>query len=230
MLISEVYCSRQGEGLYTGTSSIFLRTSGCNLRCGFCDTPFASWHPEGGSLSVDEIVERVQMLAEHGQHVVITGGEPMLPREITVLCRELSGLGHPITVETAGTIYRELDCELMSISPKLSNSDPEPGRAGQWYRKHQAARYRPDTVRQLMEQYNYQLKFVVERPEDLPEIREYLERVQPYDASRVMLMPEGVEVAELDQRRQWLKPMCEQAGFTYCPRQQIYWYGNRRGT
>jgi 7-carboxy-7-deazaguanine synthase len=58
MRIAEIFQSRQGEGLLTGTPSVFIRTSGCNLRCWFCDTPYTSWQPEGEDLSVDEIMRR----------------------------------------------------------------------------------------------------------------------------------------------------------------------------
>ena len=56
MRIAEIYLSIQGEGLLTGTESVFVRASGCNLRCRFCDTPYTSWFPEGDDLSVDEIL------------------------------------------------------------------------------------------------------------------------------------------------------------------------------
>ena len=230
MLISEIYRSRQGEGILTGTPSVFVRTSGCNLRCGFCDTPFASWEPEGKTLSIDQIVGRIDSLAEGAEHVVVTGGEPMLPREIGELCQEISRAGFHITIETAGTIFRELSCELISISPKTSNSDPDPARAGEWLAKHQAARHRPDVVRQLLQTFEYQLKFVVDEPADIDEILEYLKQVKPIDHSCVMLMPEGINLALLQRRAQWLIPLCEQHGFTFCPRQHIEWYGNKRGT
>ena len=149
MLISEIYQSRQGEGLLTGTPSVFVRTSGCNLRCGFCDTPFASWEPVGDQMSISEIIDKVHLSAkpddpENGdsqsRHVVLTGGEPMLQREVVQLCKEIKSAGFHITIETAGTIFHQLDCDLMSISPKLSNSDPQPSRAGEWLAKHQSKR------------------------------------------------------------------------------------------
>ena len=230
MLISEIYRSRQGEGLLTGTPSVFLRTSGCNLRCGFCDTPFASWNPEGEPYSIAEIIEQVQAVSDQARHVVLTGGEPMLPREINELCQELHALGYHLTIETAGTIFRKLSCDLMSVSPKLSNSDPEVGRAGEWLEKHRSRRHRPDVVRQLIEEYEYQLKFVIDVPEDLDEIQDFLAELQIASASRVLLMPEGTEKFELEQRAQWLEPLCERLGFTYCPRKHIQWYGNKRGT
>jgi 7-carboxy-7-deazaguanine synthase len=230
MLISEIYRSRQGEGLLSGTPSVFVRTSGCNLRCDFCDTPFASWHPEGKLLSVQQIVRQTHASAENARHVVVTGGEPMLPRGINELCQEIHRSEFHITIETAGTIYRDLPCDLMSISPKFSNSDPQEGRAGEWRKKHQSTRYRPEIVNQLIEQYEFQLKFVVDVPTDLDEILRYLDQLKPVDPARVLLMPQGVDLIELDKRAQWLEPLSHDHGFTYCPRRHIQWYGNQRGT
>jgi len=230
MLISEIYRSRQGEGFLTGTPSVFVRTSGCNLRCGFCDTPFASWNPEGDQYSISEVVEQVQVLADGARHIVLTGGEPMLPREIGELCREFRALDFHLTIETAGTLYRDLACDLMSVSPKLSNSDPDASRAGEWLKKHQSRRHRPDVVRQLIQKYEYQLKFVVNSPRDLDEIKDYLDELESATPARVLLMPQGIELAELEDRAQWLAPLCAVHGFTFCPRRHIEWFGNKRGT
>ena len=116
----------QGEGLLTGTPSVFVRASGCNLRCWFCDTPYASWTPEGEDLSVDEILAQVER--HDCRHVVITGGEPMLFAELIPLTAALRAAGRHITIETAGTLYLPVQCDLMSISPKLANSTPPPAR------------------------------------------------------------------------------------------------------
>ncbi len=240
MLISEIYSSRQGEGRLTGTPSVFVRTSGCNLRCRFCDTPFASWSPEGETLTVQQIVERV--LLESGEpdrsfrHIVLTGGEPMLQRDVEELCLRFNELGFHMTIETAGTIYRDLCCDLMSISPKFANSTPSIEQAGTWRQKHEATRHQPETVRQLMNQYEYQLKFVVDHPDDLVEIRSFLNDLNPHwesnanIKSRVMFMPQGIDLADLQAREVWLKPLCDQWGVVFCPRKHIQWYGNRRGT
>ena len=80
MKISELFYSIQGEGKLTGVPSVFVRASGCNLRCTWCDTPYASWEPEGENFSVAQIVERV--IAFPARHVVLTGGEPMMMPEI----------------------------------------------------------------------------------------------------------------------------------------------------
>ena len=266
MFISEIYHSRQGEGFLTGTPSVLVRTSGCNLRCGFCDTPFASWKPEGKRLTVPEIVQGVRRTtltalppmqrqptgkdspmndfssggfdfsqdknssSQATRHVILTGGEPMMQRDIVELCAALNVAKFHITMETAGTIDHKLDCDLMSISPKLSNSDPEVVRAGEWLEKHQQARHRPEVVRQLIQRHQYQLKFVVSHPSDLDEILVYLDAVGDFDPKRVLLMPEGIKQDDLGQREQWLAPLCEQHGFKLCRRLHIAWYGNLRRT
>jgi len=230
MLISEIYRSLQGEGLLTGTPSVFVRTSGCNLRCGFCDTPFASWEPVGEQMSVTEIVQRFQSNADGAKHVVVTGGEPMLPREIVELCSELHQSNFHITIETAGTIYRDLKCDLISISPKFSNSDPDENRAGEWRRKHQQARNRPEIVQQLISEHDYQLKFVVDVPTDIDEISSYVNQLTGVEPTQVLLMPQGIEQHELEARQVWLEPICLELGFKFCPRKHIEWYGNKRGT
>lgn len=230
MFISEIYHSRQGEGLLTGTPSVFVRTSGCNLRCGFCDTPFASWQPEGKSFTVAQVLEQIKLARKDAQHVVITGGEPMIARELDLLCHALKARSFHITIETAGTVERELECDLMSISPKFANSDPDPGRAGEWLEKHRQTRFRPEVVRQLISRFPFQLKFVVDRPSDVEEILEYLDLVGPVEQSRVLVMPQGVDLPTLRDKEAWLIPFCEAHRFVFCPRKHIEWYGNTRGT
>ena len=118
----------------------------------------------------------------------------------------------------------------MSISPKFSNSDPGEDRAGEWRKKHQSTRRRPEVVNRLIENYEFQLKFVVDVPADMGEILSYLDELGTIDPARVLLMPQGVDWAELEQRAQWLEPLCRVNGFTFCQRKHIQWFGNRRGT
>ena len=228
LFICELYESVQGEGLLTGTPSIFIRTSGCNLRCQFCDTPFSSWNPEGESVPGEEIVRKC--LAMESRHVVLTGGEPMLQPAIEPLTRELSANGFHLTIETAGTVDRDVRCDLMSISPKMSNSTPAPERAGPWSQRHNQQRDRPQVISALIDRYACQVKFVVDSPSDVDEIVAYLERFPQIDRQRVLLMPQGTDAGELAEKEAWIRPLCEQRGFRYCPRMHIVWYGNRRGT
>jgi 7-carboxy-7-deazaguanine synthase len=228
MRIAEIYQSRQGEGLLTGTDSVFVRASGCNLRCWFCDTPFASWQPEGEDLSVDEILARVEDL--RADHVVLTGGEPMLFAELVPLAEQLRRLGKHITIETAGTLYLPVACDLMSISPKLSNSMPPADRDPRWHARHERSRHAPEVIRRLISEYSYQVKFVVDQPADLAEIDQYLAQFAEVDPTRVLLMPQGTDVSTLANHAHWLEPACRQAGYQYCPRKQIEWFGLTRGT
>ncbi|MBX3412936.1 MAG: 7-carboxy-7-deazaguanine synthase QueE [Pirellulales bacterium] len=227
MKIAEIYASVQGEGFLTGTPSIFVRTSGCNLRCTFCDTPYTSWTPEGEELSLDDILARVEPLTE--QHAVITGGEPMLYAELVSLAAELRRRGKHITIETAGTLDLPIECDLMSISPKLSNSTPTAERDARWHVRHEHSRHVPEVIRRLTRDYAYQLKFVIDRPEDCDEVERYLEEFPAVDRRRVLLMPQGVDLPQLHARQLWLEPYAERHGYTYCPRRHIEWYGFVRG-
>lgn len=228
MRIAEIFRSVQGEGFLTGTESVFVRASGCNLRCWFCDTRYASWHPTGEDKSVHDIVQTV--LAHELEHVVITGGEPMLFAELIPLCERLRHHGRHITVETAGTLYLPLHCDLMSISPKLSNSLPVTGVHPRWHRRHDRTRQAPGVIRKLLRRYAYQIKFVVDQPSDLSEIDDYLTQFPEIDIDAVMLMPQGTDPEQLAAVQAWLEPFCRQRGLRFCPRRQVEWFGLVPGT
>ncbi len=228
MHIAEIFKSVQGEGYLTGTESVFVRVSGCNLRCGYCDTPYASWRPEGESLAVETVISRVTQLA--ADHVVLTGGEPMLFAELVPLAAELRRLKRHITIETAGTRFQPVECDLMSISPKLSNSTPSWGENPDWARRHEQTRHAPDVIRRLVASYCYQFKFVVESLAACQEVERYLADFPEIDRSRVMLMPEGTELSVLAERAVWLTRYCEDRALAYCPRRHIEWFGLVRGT
>jgi 7-carboxy-7-deazaguanine synthase len=226
--IAELFQSRQGEGFLTGQESVFIRASGCNLRCWFCDTPYASWRPEGEDRSVAEIVAAVAEFA--CRHVVITGGEPMLFAELVELTERLKEQGKHITIETAGTRYLKVRCDLMSISPKLAGSGPRDARHAAWAIVHERRRQRNDVVRRLTRDYHYQIKFVIDVPEDLGEVERYLAELRHVDRARVLLMPQGVDAEELQRKAGWIEPYCREQKLHYCPRRQIEWFGLVRGT
>lgn len=250
MRIAEIFRSIQGEGRLTGTDSIFVRTSGCNLRCGYCDTPYASWTPEGEDLPVATILGRIdrlrqsespvrqafQLIPEADQpkpppptHIVLTGGEPMLFAELIPLSASLRAQGWHITIETSGTLYLPVACDLMSISPKLSNSAPSPEFDTQWTWRHARNRHVPDVIRQLTTEYDYQLKFVIDQVEDCREVDTYLAEFPEIEHGRVMLMPQGIDAQSLAEKSAWLEPYCIERGFHFCPRRQIEWFGAERG-
>jgi 7-carboxy-7-deazaguanine synthase len=227
MKISEVFASIQGEGVLSGVPSLFIRMSGCNLRCHWCDTPYTSWAPDGEDWSLDRIMDWVSGRPEY-RHVVLTGGEPMIQPELPDLARRLGDAGLHLTVETAGTVYVDLRCDLMSISPKLANSTPWEKDGGRWAAAHERLRINGDALRRLTENYDFQLKFVTGDPADVDEIRE-VSAICGAAPERVLLMPEGRTAAELRERAGWVVELCKAHGYRYCPRLHIELYGDRRG-
>lgn len=226
MRIAELFYSLQGEGMLIGTPSVFVRTSGCNLRCVWCDTPYTSWTPEGEELSVEEIAAYVR--AHSTGYVVVTGGEPMIAPEIVALTGRLRELGQHITIETAGTVCAPVACDLMSISPKLANSTPWEREGGRWAATHNRLRLQRPVLRRLMTNYSYQLKFVIAAPGDLEEVRALVAELGA-EPSRVVLMAEGTEPELLRERGRWLAEICKQEGFRFTPRLHIELWGHQRG-
>jgi 7-carboxy-7-deazaguanine synthase len=220
--ISEIFYSLQGEGGLVGMPSIFVRTSGCNLRCGWCDTPYTSWNPEGEEMTVDAIMAATRKYA--ASHVVVTGGEPMIAPGIGELTARLKRAGMHVTIETAGTVFTDVQCDLLSISPKLSNSTPE----GQFAAQHERLRIQPETLTRLMAAHDYQLKFVIAEKSDLVEIRSL---VKTLGAPRrnVILMPEGIDINVLRERTTWVAELCKTEGYRFTPRLHVELYGNKRG-
>lgn len=229
--IAETFVSLQGEGSRLGSPSFFIRAAGCNLRCVWCDTPYASWNPVGESR---EIVDLLEEAVQSGcTDIVLTGGEPMIFDAIEPLAAGLNRLGKHITIETAGTVFRELECDLISISPKLANSAPPAGTPNNWHARHDKLRLQPEVLQRLISRYDYQLKFVVcpENGErDLNEILEILALLPEVDRGKVYLMPEGTDAEVLRERQKALVPICLQHGLRLAPRLQIELFGNRRGT
>lgn len=228
MRLSEIFYSIQGEGMLAGVPSVFIRTSGCNLRCVWCDTPYTSWEPEGRGWPLEKILRKVKSYSAH--HIVLTGGEPMLAPEIGGLAGELKKLGYHVTVETAATIFKPIACDLMSLSPKLSNSTPWKRAGGRFAGMHEGKRLNIAVIRQLLARYEYQLKFVVEHPEDFSEIGVLLEQLPPVEPWRVLIMPQGTQVAALQKKGKWIAELCKSHGYRFAPRLHIQLFGNRRGT
>ena len=223
MRISEIFYSVQGEGSLAGVPSVFVRTTGCNLRCSWCDTPYTSWKPEGEEIPIDAIVDRVGAYPA-ARHVVITGGEPMIANGIVALSQRFRALGMHITFETAGTVFAPVACDLMSISPKLGNSTP----VGVFHDMHEKLRLQPDVLHRLIREYDYQLKFVVAAETDLVELKAIVKTLGA-PADRVILMPEGIERDVLSERGVWIAELCKTNGYRFGPRLHVYLYGNKRG-
>ncbi|GJM18241.1 MAG: 7-carboxy-7-deazaguanine synthase [Phycisphaeraceae bacterium] len=230
--ISETFVSVQGEGKLTGVASWFCRVAGCNLRCGWCDTPYASWDPVGEKRPVADLVAEARDAGVG--HAVLTGGEPMIFAPLAQLSRGLADAGIHVTIETAGTAWLDgLVCDLMSTSPKLANSTPtddprDP--TGAWAKRHEQRRLQPETLSRLLASFpDRQLKFVVTSPADLPEIDALLATITGWSADDVILMPEGVTVPDPESIA-WVVEACQSRGWRYGHRLHIQLFGNTRGT
>jgi 7-carboxy-7-deazaguanine synthase len=236
--INELFASLQGEGELAGVPSVFVRTSGCNLRCWFCDSYHTSWEPTHAWMGIDEVVAAVR---EHEQidHVVLTGGEPMLHEESVTLLARLADLGYHTTVETNGTIHREAPIDLASVSPKLASSTPtaerDPKGDGEWADRHDERRIDHEALAALVEDYDHQLKFVVTGEADLPEIEALLADLRdvasvPVADEDVLLMPEGQTREELDERRVAVAELAAERGYRYTPRLHVDLWNDAPGT
>jgi 7-carboxy-7-deazaguanine synthase len=234
--INECFVSRQGEGKLTGTPSAFVRLDGCNLRCWFCDTPYASWQPDGQFRTLDAVLQWIAGTST--KHVVLTGGEPLLPLQVVPLCRRIREAGWHLTIETAGTVDREVECDLLSLSPKLSRSTPtldrfpthHPVMAQRWIDAHQRRRWQPQVIQALIHRaLDYQIKFVLDDPSECSEIERAVAELE-LPAENVWIMPQAATPKELASQSEWVRDWCQRAGYHFCDRVHLKWYGATRGT
>lgn len=223
----ELYCSLQGEGALVGLPSVFVRFAGCPFRCRWCDTPYAWDYADGADLTPERIVEQVGRW--RCRFVVVTGGEPMAnpdlsPRPgLVELTHRLRAAGKHVTIETAGVVFiPDLACDLMSISPKLPNA----GSAA----RHEAPEPTVEVLNRLIDTYAYQLKFVIESPRDLSEVRRIVDRLDGVRADRVMLMPQASTQEEFLERAPMVGTLCKGTGFRFGDRLHILLWDNLRGT
>jgi 7-carboxy-7-deazaguanine synthase len=223
MRVSEIFYSLQGEGMLVGTPSVFVRLAGCPFRCRWCDTAYAWDFAAGQELDPDQIAAQINLWP--CRFVVLTGGEPMTGPDLAVrpglvdLSHRLQAAGKHITVETSGVLFvPDLACDLISISPKLANAGT-----------HQADRLDLETIRRLIGAYPYQLKFVVESPEDVEEVRQMLGRLGDLDPTRVMLMPQASTAEELLRRSPAIAEACKQTGLRFGQRLHLLLWGPQRG-
>jgi 7-carboxy-7-deazaguanine synthase len=229
MRLSEIFFSLQGEGKLLGVPSVFIRASGCNLRCTWCDTPYASWNPEGENFTVDQIIEKVAL--HPAKHVVVTGGEPMIMPDIVELCAALKSRDLHVTMETAATVFAPAQIDLASLSPKLANSTPHERDGGRFAVAHEKNRINIPVIQQFIDASpDFQLKFVISSESDLNEIRAILVQLKNWTPADVLLMPEGIDAATLQARSAWIGEICKREGFRFCPRLHVLLYGNTRGT
>jgi 7-carboxy-7-deazaguanine synthase len=226
MRIAEIFYSVQGEGMLVGMPSVFVRTSGCNLRCSFCDTPYTSWNPEGNNQSIEGIVEQVKQ--NRTRHVVITGGEPLIAPEMEELCQRLQSAGYHLTIETAATVFKPLAADLMSLSPKLANSTP--GVETGWAERHERDRINLPVIQNFLDRYPCQFKFVMDQPSDIVEVERILGQLKRVNRELVFLMPQALDAATVAEKGRWIAELCKTHGYRLGSRLHIDLWGHTRGT
>lgn len=240
--IVDLHTCIQGEGRCAGIPHILIRFTGCNLNCMFsewiCDTAYASWLPEHGKYSLQDIIDIVD---ENPQikYALITGGEPTIHPE---LLKEVIGIlknyDFFVALETNGTKFVDCDLDLVTISPKLTNSIPVVGTmianeivqrlaSQENHDKQVNNRYKPDQLLQWMNHRSYQFKFVCTTDAQLREISA-IQKELDIPRERIYLMPEGVTNEQLQRRRPWLIEQCIAYGYNYTDRLHIVAYDNKR--
>lgn len=260
----------QGEGKYSGVPSIFIRLNGCNLRCSFknpygsatiCDTPYTSHNPENKeSEDVDNFIESISYnLSEWTgvNHIVITGGEPMLQQDAIIeLIKGINKMTDrkiTYTIETNGTINPKQEMydliDLWSVSPKLSNSCYFIGNekvSATMQKTHNEIRLNFEALHNIYEfGKDCQFKFVWTGKECEDEINYIIMNAfYNYNArgsdsfnlfkrvvkkANIMLMPQGISVDEMDQSSKSAIQACIDNGWRFSDRLHIRIFGNKRG-
>jgi len=223
--ISEIFYSLQGEGQLAGIPSVFIRVAGCPLRCRWCDTKYAWDESAGDDYTTEEIIRTISQW--RCRHIVITGGEPIISPDVVEIVKSIKAVGKHITIETAGIEFvAGLECNLMSISPKMSNSVP---RQRSLSAQHEKRRFNLSALQKLIDNYEYQMKFVVDSARDLDEIDKCLEKLTSVSHGKVFLMAQAVTRDEYISKSRMLAEICKRTGFAFSPRLQILLWNNQRG-
>lgn len=215
MQVAETFVSYQGE-INVGRFAYFLRLGKCNLSCEFCDTPEKNSYAEIG---IDEIVEQ----AQHFNHIVITGGEPLLQKEeVAKLILKLKKINPKIVIEieTNGTIkpsgMKNLDNVIFNVSPKLSNSENN---------------YEKRIVKNVLTwfiNYGANFKFVVNDEDDVDEVN-MLVRDLLIPKTQIFLMPQGKTRQEQYEKMLEIINLAKRYGYNFSPRLQILLWDTERG-
>ncbi len=232
----EIFHSLQGEGISLGRPSVFVRLSGCNLACHWCDTPY-TWFFEGHAgthrgdrqydrransvtLDIAEIAAAVRQY--ECPHIVFTGGEPLLQQPALAALCDLLGPAYHIEIESNGTVALTADfaphVHQLNLSPKLGHSG-----------NSESTRRKEDVLAAYASDHRAWFKFVIADPADAVEVAALSERFA-IPAERIILMPEGTDSDTLRSRTAWLAPLCLDRGWRFTDRLHIHLYGDTRGT
>lgn len=228
-----IFNTIQGEGRFIGVPSIFIRLSGCNLRCAWtnqdgritkCDTPYSSYEPEKNIQLISDLIEAIKKI--DCKHVVITGGEPFMQRSLSVLIDHLVTVGRYLTVETNGTLYWNNPAQFMSISPKLASSTYK---EHAHFKKHDGVRINREILDLMIRNHDYQLKFVVNNQQDFDEIEEVLGKLSIVDDGKIYLMPQGISNVQFDAKLPWIIEEAKKRNWNVTDRLHVRIWGAKRG-
>jgi len=198
--ICEIFYSISGEAPTVGKPAVFIRTSGCNKQCPWCDTQY---HNTGVDLTLDEILEAVRKLTTRCKEIIITGGEPTIQKNISELIRFLRKHGYKIQIETNGSVMfpRAYNMCLIVCSPKLNN----------WvydFRKYNKA----DVY-----------KVVVDNEEQV------LQAIDQFGTKSLYLMPRGATREEYLNNAPRVIEWCKEYNLRFSPREHVVVWDKERG-
>jgi len=230
----EIYVAVQGEGKTIGVPSVFVRLSGCNLHCKWCDTAY-TWNFENTpwkhdiedkhkidemqyEISVKKVVKKIKEIAPPNKNVVFTGGEPLLQQvELWQVMKEFSN-DWTFEIETNGTIEfnkQLLHNVLVNCSPKLANSGNDINKRLNY------------DVLNAIKVANSIFKFVIDGEESLAEVEKIVEQLQ-IPRNKIYLMPEGIETNDIINGTRALSIICAERGWNLSTRLQVILYNTKR--
>jgi 7-carboxy-7-deazaguanine synthase len=170
--INEIFFSIQGESSKVGWPTVFIRTSGCHLRCNYCDTQYAYY--EGQALEINKIIEKVKTYP--AKHVCLTGGEPLLQKASLELMTQLCDLNYSLSLETSG------DLDVSAVDPRVLKvidiKTPDSGEFGRFSEKNLSS-----------ENVNTEFKFVICSEKDFVWAQEYIQKYQLDEKYTILMSP-----------------------------------------
>jgi 7-carboxy-7-deazaguanine synthase len=222
--VCEIFKSIQGEGRLEGVPSVLVRLFGCNLNCGWCDAKYRFPLEKSFEITDSDLIDR--LFSYNCKNIVITGGEPMINPQISEIVDLLKGSGFHITIETNATVIKKVDCDLISMSPKLSHSIPHNSSSQKIIEQHNKARINLEAIRFFIRDFDYQIKFVVrDRMEDFEEVKNILNQIGEYDLLKVLIMPLASSRAQLYKVQKHIVRLCVENGLRYANRLQLQIWG-----